>query len=180
MHQAVARDAVAAFERRDVVGAKLHFGVLEFIAIDAVLANFVEHCVVRGERLLGGIFGLVEEAPDQQRRPVVIEKIADRIIDAAAGVHGDLLFEDQLAIDAAGAAAVERLVEHGQRVPVGRAASRRAVADGDAGQRAEFFLDFAAALALEGRFADVGGGPGRAGGDALEMALARARNPPPG
>jgi hypothetical protein len=62
-----------------------------------------------------------------------------------------LLFQHQFAVDAAGPASIERLIEHGQRVPVSGAAVRSAVADGDAGQRAEFFLDFADALALEWR-----------------------------
>ena len=121
----------------------------ELVAINSLLAHGFDDGVVGGERLVVGNFRLVEQARDHQRGSVVVEEIADRILDAAGGVHGDLLLEHELAIDAAGAASVQGLIEHGQRVPIGRAAFGRAIADGDARQRAEFFLDLGAAHGIE-------------------------------
>ena len=44
------------------------------------------------------------------------------------------------------AAAVQSVIENGRGVPIGVPAIRHRVADGDRGQRAEFFDHFAAAL----------------------------------
>ena len=75
MHQAVARDgtSVPAFERGDVFGAEFHLHLIELVPLDSVLADGIDHRVVRRERLLGVVFRLVEHARDQQRRPVVVE-----------------------------------------------------------------------------------------------------------
>ena len=127
------------------------------------------HRVVRRERLLGIVFRLVEHARDKQRRPVVVKKIAHGILNAAAGIHRDLLLEHELAIDAAGAAAVQRVIEHGRGIPVRRFALGRAIAHGEGRQRAEFFFHLSAAQSVERPFANVRGRLRRPGRNASEM-----------
>jgi hypothetical protein len=102
MHQAVARDggAVAALQHGKIIRPEFHFDRIQFLGRDSLLFHFVENFVVGGDGLVRGILGLVQDARHHQRRPVVIEQIADRILDAALGVHRDLLLEHQLAIDA--------------------------------------------------------------------------------
>src|SRR5437879_12842942 len=111
----------------------------------------------------------MEHARDEQRGAVVIKQIAHGIMDPAGGIDGDLLLQHKAAINAAGTAAVESLVEHGQGVPVGRSALGRAIADRESGQGVEFFLHFAATHALEWRFAEVGLRMRRAGQDTSEL-----------
>src|SRR5258706_14495824 len=48
-------------------------------------------------------------------------------------------------------------IQHRRGAPLRREASRRLISDGDAGQRAEFFLYHAAALVDLWRLVDVGG-----------------------
>ena len=68
-------------------------------------------------------------------------------MDAALGVDRNLLLEHEAAIDASRAPAMQRLIEQGGGVPLGREAAGRLVTDGNAGKSAEFFLDDAAPLA---------------------------------
>src|SRR5215831_65477 len=84
----------------------------------------------------------MQDARDHLRGAVV----AEQVVDPAAEIYGDLLFEHQFAIQAPGAPTVERLFEEAHRVPVRRAAWRYGVADGHGGQCAELFSDVAAAL----------------------------------
>src|SRR3546814_21140906 len=62
----------------------------------------------------------------------------------------------------------------GERVPIRRAAFGRAIPDGDAGQRAELFLDIGEAHRIDRRFGDVARRERRSGGNRSE-ALARQR-----
>ena len=81
-------------------------------------------------------------------------------------------------IDAAGAAPVQRVIEHGRGIPVRRVALGRAIAHGDSRQRAEFFFHFAAAQAVERRFANVCNWLRRAGEECFRNDGAREKNLP--
>src|SRR5260370_35889149 len=78
-------------------------------------------------------------------------------MDATFGMDGDLLFEDQPAIHSSGAPSVKSPVQHRRGAPVRRKAARRLISNGDAGQGAEFFIHFAAALLELRRLVDVNG-----------------------
>src|SRR5260370_42088708 len=91
-------------------------------------------------------------------------------MNSAGGVDGDLLLEHKLAINAPGASAVERMVEHRQRIPVGRAALGCTITHGESGKRSKFFFHLAATHAFERAFADAGFGLRRTARDASEIA----------
>ena len=99
----------------------------------------------------------MQETRHHERGPIVVKQIADRIVDATLGVHRDLLFEYQAATHSSGAPAMQSPIQHRRGAPLRREASRRLISDGDAGQRAEFFLHHAAALVDLRRLVDVGG-----------------------
>ena len=92
-------------------------------------------------------------------------------MNAAVGVHRDLLFEHQLAIDASRAAAVQRLIQHGCCVPLRSEPPRRRVSDGDSRQRPELFLHLASAFADLRRFVDIRRSRLRPRRNACKMAL---------
>jgi len=113
----------------------------------------------------------MEDAGDQLHGAVVVEDIAHGIVNAALGFESHLALEDEGAVQAAGAAAVESAVGEGEGVPIGGAARRDVIADGESGEGAELFSDFAAALGGLRRLRDVGGRRSGAGGNAGEMLL---------
>ena len=117
------------------------------------------------------MFRLVENARDHQRRPVVIEQIADWIMDSAFGVHRDLPLKHQPPIDAPRAPAVQRLIQHRRGVPIGSQPARRRKSDGHGRQRSELFFDHAATLRDLRRLAHVGLRRGRPRGNRAEVAL---------
>ena len=113
-----------------------------------------------------GEFGLVENARDHLRGAVGFDDVR-----AAVGFDGDLLFEDEAAIDAPDAAAVQRAIENRRGVPIGIAARRNGVTDGDGREWAEFFDDFAAALFGLRRLGHVGARRQRVRGNIFEISL---------
>ena len=126
VHQAIARHVAAAtaLESGVIVGAPFHLDLLQFVFADAVLLDFVQDRVERGERGGVGDFRLVQDARDHLRWAVVIEKV----VHAALGFDRDLLFEHEFAVHAAGAPAMQRLIQHRQwrtSRACGEAASRR-------------------------------------------------------
>src|SRR5216684_2359380 len=127
MHQTVTRHvpSPAAFQLRVVVRAKLHFHLLKFLGANTLLLQLANCFVEYGEGLVGAELRLVQDACDHLRWAVVVEDVAHRIVDAARSIHRHLLLQDQPAVHASGAAAVQRLVEHCRGVPVGSAAPRR-------------------------------------------------------
>ena len=135
------------------------------------LANFFGHFIEGRDGLFRRIFRLVNNGGDHERRAVVIEKIAGRIIDPAGCFDGDLPFEHEPAIDAARAPAVQRTIENSSGVPIRSSACRRAISDGHRRQWAEFLRHFAAAFFGLRRFAGINARRNRTGGNALEVAL---------
>ena len=101
---------------------------------------------------VAGKFRLVQDARDHLRGAVV----AEDVVDAAVGFDGDLFFEHQFAMQASGAAAVQRLIEQGHGAPIARAARGHRVADGHGRQRAEFFFDVTATLFFLFRLGGIG------------------------
>jgi hypothetical protein len=68
---------------------------------------------------------------------------------------------------------MQRLIEHGRGVPLGREAPRRLESNGDAGKRAEFFLDDAAPFLNLRRFVNVRGRWLRSGWNRGKMAFGK-------
>ena len=143
VHQAEARHVGthAAFEHRVVVRAEFHFHGIELVERDSLLLNLLDDFIEDGDRSLRSEFRLVEDARDHLRGTVGVEDVG-----AAVHIHGDLLFEDKLAIDATGAAAVQDAIENPGGVPIGGSAGGQGITDGDGGKRAEFLFDLAFAL----------------------------------
>ena len=67
-------------------------------------------------------------------------------VGSAVGFYRDFFFQDQVTVNAADSAAVQGAVENRGGIPIGIAARRDGIADGDGGQRAELFLYGAAAF----------------------------------
>src|SRR6267142_760879 len=143
MHESVARHAAAAaFQSRIIVGAKFDFELVEFILRNAVLLDVANNGIKLGKGSVAGILGLVQNLRHHLRWAVV----AEDIVDAAIDFDGDLLFEDEVAIHAAGTASVKRLIKQSHRIPLAGPARRHRVTYSHVRQSAEFFFDLAAAL----------------------------------
>src|SRR6202795_1176736 len=104
MHKAVARHmaAAAAVQSGVIIGAPLHFELLQFVFADAILLDFANYGVRSGESGFAGEFGLVEDGRDHWRATVV----AEESVDAAVASHGDLFLEHELAMDPSSSAAL--------------------------------------------------------------------------
>ena len=92
-------------------------------------------------------------------------------IKAPVRFDGDLFFEHELAVDAPGAAAVEDAVEDCHRVPIGRFARGRGVADGQRRKSAEWLGNFTAAFLCLRRLGNIGAGRHGAARNVVEVAL---------
>src|SRR5229473_60740 len=120
MHQAIAGHVTApsAFESGVIVGAPFDLEVLELVLGDAVLLDFADDGVEGIERSCVRIFRLVQNAGGHLRGAVE----AENVVNAAIGFNRDLLFEDEFAMDASRASAVQRLIEQRHGVPIEGAA----------------------------------------------------------
>ncbi len=80
----------AAFESGEIIRAPLYFQLFEFVGADAVFSDFANYGVERFECRVARIFRLVHNACGHLRRAVVTEEV----INAAAGINGNLLFKN--------------------------------------------------------------------------------------
>ena len=143
VHQAVTGHAAApALERGKIIGAKFYFQLVEFVLRDSVLLDFANDRVEFGKRGVTGVLRFVQNLGHHLGWSVV----AKDIFDAAINFNGDLSFEDEMAIHAARAAAVQSLIQQNHRAPIRGAAGRNCVADGHGRQGAEFLFHFTTAL----------------------------------
>src|SRR5882757_5977407 len=143
MHESIARHAAAAtFQSRIIVGAEFDFELVEFILRNAVLLNLANNGIKLGKRSVAGVLGLVQNLRYHLRWAVVTEDI----VDAAIDFDGDLLFKDEVAIHAASAASMKRLIKQGHRIPFTGPARWNRITNSHRRQRTEFFFDLAAAL----------------------------------
>src|ERR1700752_1673104 len=97
--------ATAALESGEIIGAKLNFELLQFGIAASSLSTIADDGIEGGESFFTGNFRLMKNSRGQLSRSVIDEDI----VDAAIGFDGELLFEHQLAVYAAGAATVQGL-----------------------------------------------------------------------
>src|SRR5712672_2559147 len=143
MHGSIARHAAAAASQsRIIVGAEFDFELVEFILRNAVLLDVANNGIKFGKRSVAGVLGLVQNLRYHLRWAV----IAEDIVDAAIDFNGDLLFKDEVAIHAAGAASMKRLITQGHCIPFAGPARWNRITNSHRRQRTEFFFDLAAAL----------------------------------
>src|SRR5712672_1458153 len=153
MHESIARHAAAAaFQSRVIVGAEFDFELVEFILRNAVLLDLANNGIKLGKRSVAGVLGLVQNLRHHLRWAVV----AEDIVDAAIDFDGDLLFKDEVAIHAAGAASMKSLIKQGHCIPFAGSARWNCVTNSHRRQRAEFFFNLAAALLGLFRFTRIG------------------------
>ena len=127
MHQAEARHvgAHASFEHRIIVGAKFHFHRPEFVFADFFLLHFADHFIVCSDGSVGSKLRAVINLRDHLRRAVSVENVHSPFRS-----YRNLLFENELAVDASGASTMQNTVQNRHGVPVFFSARRNGVADG--------------------------------------------------
>ena len=142
----------ATFQRGVIVRAPFHFQLLQFVGTDAVFQHFADHEIKGRKRRLVCKFRLVQDAGGHLCWPVV----SKNVIDTAVGLHGDLFLQYQVAVQASGTPAVQRLIQQRHRAPVGSPPLGHQVSDGHCGQCAEFFLHESVPLFGLLRFGRIG------------------------
>src|ERR1700730_121681 len=168
MHEAIARHpATAAFQRRVIIRTEFNLELIKLVLRNAVFLDVTNHRIKFRECCFAGIFWLVQYLRDHLRWAVVTKYVVDATID----FDRHLLFDDEVAIRAAGASSVEGLVEQGHGVPLTGAAPWDRVTDRHGWQRAEFLFDLAAALLRLLRLAGIGKWRRGSGGDISEVFL---------
>src|SRR5882724_5197103 len=110
--------AAAAFECGEIIGAPFYFQLIQFGITNSLFLYYANDFVEGSKSIFAGNFRLVKNACGHLRRAVV----AENIVYTAVGFHGDLFFENQFAMHATGAAAVQSLVEKSHGAPIGCAA----------------------------------------------------------
>src|SRR6202030_981238 len=102
---------------------------------DAIFLDFADYGVEGGERGFAGKFWFVQDARNHLRRAVV----AEDVVDATVGFHGNLFFEHEFAMEASSTASVQRHIEQSHGAPITGAARRNGIANGHGRERAEVF-----------------------------------------
>src|SRR5882757_1950610 len=114
MHESIARHSTAAaFQGRIIIGTEFDFELVKLILRYTVLRDLANYRIKFGKRSVAGVLGLVQNLRHHLRWAVVTEDI----VDAAIDFDGDLLFKDEVAIHAAGAASMKRLIKQGHCIP---------------------------------------------------------------